>query len=48
MFTQDMYGFNLAGLQSIQHGMETAGTPVFADLSEKIQNMKKKRKLKTV
>ena len=42
---QDMYGFNLAGLQSIRHEMETAGTPVFADVAEKLQRARKKKKL---
>jgi hypothetical protein len=40
-----MYGFNLAGLQSIRHEMETAGTPVFADVAEKLQRARKKKKV---
>ena len=44
---QDLYGFNLAGLRSILHGLETAGTPVFADISTRLQQIQKKR-VKTV
>ena len=43
--SQDMYGFNLAGLHSIRYGMETAGTPVFADVAEKLNRVHKKKKL---
>jgi U3 small nucleolar RNA-associated protein 12 len=44
---RDMYGFNLAGLRAIQHGLETAGRPVFADISSRLQKIQRKKKLKT-
>lgn len=40
-----MYGFNLAGLHSIWHELETAGTPVFGDVSQLLQKIQKKRKV---
>ena len=45
LFVQDLYGFNLAGLQFIQRELESRGTHLFTDVSQQLKEIKKKRKL---
>ena len=44
---QDMVGFNMAGLQFLQRQLDAQGQPVFADVTERLHKMRKKRKITT-
>lgn len=46
-YTQDMVGFNMAGLQFLQRQLDAQGQPVFADVTEQLHKMRKKRKITT-
>ena len=40
-------GFNMAGLQFLQRQLDVQGQPVFADVTEQLHKMRKKRKITT-
>ena len=42
---QDLYGFNLAGLQYVRRELVSRGTGVFGDASEQLKQIRKKRKM---
>ncbi len=43
--TQDVYGFNLAGLGHLKREMESRGTAVFGDAPSRLSKARKTRKL---
>lgn len=44
---QDLVGFNMAGLQFLQRQLDAQGQPVFADMTEQLRKIRKKRKVTT-
>ena len=42
---QDLYGFNLAGLQYLRGELDSRGTHVFGDVSKQLKQIRKKRKM---
>ena len=42
-----MVGFNMAGLQFLQQQLDAQGQPVFADVTEQLHKIRKKRKITT-
>ena len=42
-----MVGFNMAGLQFLQQQLDAQGRPVFADVTEQLHKIRKKRKITT-